>query len=90
MQTAMSLLRSYAGPASQYALGSGNVNLVGAKVYNHAVAQVWSRLLSGEVVASNPRPWLPVHMGGRGAASAETRVYAAPLGAWAAVADESV
>ena len=90
LQTASSLLRSYAGPASQYALRARNVTVAGAKAYDTAVAKCFSDLLSRDVSVSNRLLWLPVRMGGCGAASAETRVYAAPWASWTAVIDDLV
>ena len=90
LQTAVSLLRSYAGPASQYALRSGNVTMEAAKAYDRVLAESWSMLLSREVSVSNERLWLPARMDGCGAASAQTRVYAAPWAAWSTVAGDLV
>ena len=90
LQTAVSMLRSYAGPASQYSLRSTTVGEAAASFYDTALAKSWSDLLGRHVSSEEPRLWLPTSMGGCGAASARVRMCAAPWAAWLAVRDDIV
>jgi len=85
LQTAFSLLRSYAGPASQYALRTSSVTELSARAYDVHLAVCWSRLLGRDVSADEPRLFLPLRMGGCGAVSAVHRMFAAPFASWTAV-----
>ena len=90
LQTAISLLRVYAGPASQHTLRSGLVSEASAAAYDQLLARSWSALLGRAVSPDEPRLWLPLRMGGCGAASARSRIFAAPWAAWLAVRDDVV
>ena len=90
LQTALSLLRVYAGPASQHALRSGQVSEASATAYDELLANCWSELLGREVSPDEPRLWLPLRKGGCGAASARSRVFAAPWAAWVAIREDVV
>ena len=88
LHTALSMLREYAGPASQYTLRTCMVSPQAAADYDVALAKAWSDLLDRQVTSEMPRLWLPLRMGGCGATSARVRMYAAPWASWNAVRDE--
>ena len=88
LQTALAMLRVYAGPASQHTLRSCWVSLESAKDYDTTLAACWSQLLARQISPEEPRLWLPTRMGGCGAASAVHRVNAATWASWSAVAAE--
>ena len=90
LHTAISLLRSYAGPASQYTLRSCQVSTEAVVAYDRALAAIWSELLGRDISADDPWLWLPLRMSGCGASSARARQNTAPWAAWCAVADELV
>lgn len=90
LHTSLSLLRVYAGPASQYTLRTCQVSSAAAAEYDAALAKAWSDLLGREISTEEPRLWLPLRMGGCGAASARARMYTAPWASWIAVRDELV
>ena len=90
LQTALAMLRAYAGPASQYTLRFNEVTPESAAAYDVALASAWSKLLGREVSSDNARLWLPLRMGGCGAASARSRMFAAPWAAWCAVSDDLI
>ena len=86
-QTALGLLCSHAGPASQYALRCCEISDDAAHEYDVALAQVWTDLLGRQIPADNPWLWLPLRMGGLGATSAKSRAAVAPWAAWCSVID---
>jgi len=51
---------------------------------------MWPELLGRHLSADEPRLWLPLRMGGCGAASARARMFAAPWAAWSAVSADLV
>ena len=87
-QTALALLRAYAGPAIQYTMRSGGVSGGAARRYDEELARSWSALLGRTVSENEARLWLPARMGGCGACSAQTLSAAAPWAAWSTVIDE--
>ena len=87
-QTSTAMLRAYAGPASQYTLRSCEICFADAAEYDVALASCWPDLLGRAVSTEEPRQWLPLRMGGMGASSARSRVFAAPWAAWSAIQEQ--
>lgn len=90
LQTAVGLLRTYAGPASRHTLQSCVISTEAAIDYDRAIAKAWGELLGRPIDVDEPRLWLPLRMGGCGAASARARQFAAPWAAWSTVSSELV
>ena len=88
-QAVASLLRSYAGPASQHALRLSLATVAEAQAYDEQLLACWSRLAERNLdETSRELLSLPVRLGGVGAQFAGDRRCAAYLAAWTAVAND--
>ena len=84
LQTALALLRTYVGAASQHALRMSFVTQAEADNFDNTVIKIWSLMLGRNIENAREMFFMKTNLGGMGVASAVDRRLAAPWTAWQA------